>query len=52
MTEVIVVIIIIAIINYYIEKELDFPGRSDGEESTCSEGDSGMVPGSWIWEIL
>ena len=32
MTEVIVVIlIIIAIINFYIEKQLDFPGRSDGE---------------------
>ena len=53
MTEVIVVIIIIttAIINFYTEKQLDFPGRSDGEESACNEGDPGMVPGSWIWEI-
>ena len=49
MTEVIVVmIIIIAIIKFYIEKQLDFPGRSDGEESTCNEGERGMVPGSWI----
>ena len=47
MTEVIVVmIIIIAIINFYIEKQLDFPGRSAGKESACNAGDSGSIPGS------
>ena len=24
----------------------DFPGGSDGEESTCSAGDLGLIPGS------
>ena len=27
---------------------MDFPGGSDGEESTCSAGDLGLIPGLGI----
>ena len=27
-------------------RHLDFPGGSDGKESTCNEGDPGLIPGS------
>ena len=38
---------IIWIILLVIALELDFPGGSDSEESTCNVGDSGLIP---CWE--
>ena len=37
--------IIIFTITVYIQSPIDFPGGSDGEESACSAGDPGSIPG-------
>ena len=30
----------------------DFPGGSDGKESSCNAGDLGLIPGSGSWDPL
>ena len=33
-------------VNYRLEiNTMDFPGGSDGKESVCNAGDSGLIPG-------
>ena len=32
------------ILMYYVYYNIDFPGGSDGKESTCSAGDPGLIP--------
>ena len=35
----------VLVISSVIDIYLDFPGDSDGKESACNAGDSGLIPG-------
>ena len=41
--------VIAALICSYLEKNLGFPGDSDGKESVCNVGDPGLLP--WVRKI-
>ena len=34
----------IAVLTVSLQSSLDFPGGSDGKESTCNEGEPGLIP--------